>query len=517
VRVSGCLAALILVFAFIVLTSLCSVTSFSLAQQTVVDLNAAGMAVDDPLTTLRCALTGRCESVRVNLNASPLNAPVLKLTPLHTVMPTSPPPARTPETVAVTEQTVATTAPPTVVPTAVPTEAPSADLPRVTDPRQIQILLLGIDQRSATDDPGPFRTDTMMLLSINPARKTVGVLSLPRDLWVDIPGFEQGRINTANFIGDGNAYPGGGGPALAMETVAANFGVPVDKYLLVNFDVFTTIVDILAPDGVPVTVTEWIDDPDYPDDHYGTIHVQFEPGEQRMDGETLLQYARTRATEGGDFDRARRQQQVLDSVRAEALSAGGIINFVSQAFTLWDALQGNYRTNLELNEIVALGNLMSEIKREDIRYRVIDKFYAYPGLSPQGDQVLYPDFVAIRDLILETFYAQSQLTPADMKARADEENSLIYIYNGTNIVGLAGDTRDWLVAKGVRVDNIGNDVTNGRALTEIIEYGRYSWTAKYLAELMSLPDDRITRGDDGRIAQGVVVALGVDAQEIIGG
>lgn len=512
-RVSGCLAALAFLFAFIMLTGLCSLTSFSLAQQTVVDLNAAGMAVDDPLATLRCALTRRCESVTADLNAAPLNAPLVKLTPLYTMMPTLPPATSRPVTVAVAQTTLATTLPPTPLPTA----EPSAGLPRIIDPRQVQILLLGIDQRSATGDPGPFRTDTMMLLNINPARKSVGLLSLPRDLWVEIPDFGGARINQANFIGDGNAYPGGGGPALAMETVAANFGLRVDKYLLVNFDVFTAIVDILAPDGVLVNVREWIDDPDYPDDRYGTIHVQFEPGEQRMDAETLLQYARTRATEGGDFDRARRQQQVLDAVRAEVLSAGGIVNFASHAFTLWDALQGNYRTNLELNEIIALLNLAGEIEREDIRYRVIDNFYAYPGLSPQGDQVLYPDFAAIRDLIQETFYAQEQLTPAEMKARADEENPPVYIFNGTNIVGLAGDTRDWLVSKGVRVDDIGNDVTNGRARTEILEYGRYHWTASFLAELMGLPEDRITRGGDGRIAQGVVVALGRDAEEIVSG
>jgi LCP family protein required for cell wall assembly len=508
-RVSGCLAALVLLFALFVLTGLCSITTFGMAQQTVVDLNAAGMAVDDPLATLRCALTGRCESA----GAESESAPLLILTPLFTPMPARPSAVNTPETVAVTRAVMATALPPT----AVATLESTADLPRITDPRQIQILLLGIDQRSATDDPGPFRTDTMMLLNINPVTKSVGVLSLPRDLWVDIPDFGGARINQANFIGDGNAYPGGGGPALAMETIAANFGVRVNKYLLVNFDVFTAIVDTLAPNGVPVTVTEWIDDPDYPDDRYGTIHVRFEPGERLMDAETLLQYARTRATEGGDFDRARRQQQALDAVRTEVLSAGGIINFVSQAFTLWDALQGNYRTNLELNEIVALGNLMGEIKREDIRYRVIDNFYAYPGLSPQGDQVLHPDFAAIRDLILSTFYPQTQLSLAEMRGRADEENALIYVYNGTRVVGLAGNTREWLVSKGVRVDDIDNDVTNARALTEIREYGRYNWTGRYLAQLMGLSEDRIVRGGDGRIAQGVLIALGEDALEIIGG
>ncbi|MDE2634733.1 MAG: LCP family protein [Chloroflexota bacterium] len=512
-RVSGCLAIVVASIALILVAGFCSLTSFSFAQQTVVNLNAAGMAVNDPLVTLRCAITSRCERINARAGVPPLNAPLLELTPLTTVMSTAPPEIRAAKPVAIAESPAATS----ISPTAVPTTAPIAVLPRITDPRQIQILLLGIDQRSATDDSGPFRTDTMMLININPAQKSVGVLSLPRDLWVEIPDFGGARINQANFIGDGNAYPGGGGPALAMETVAANFGVRVDKYLLVNFDVFTTIVDTLAPNGVPVTVSEWIDDPDYPDDRYGTIHVKFEPGEQRMDAETLLQYARTRATDGGDFDRARRQQQALDAVRAEVLSAGGMINFLSQAFTLWDALQGNYRTNLELNDIVALGDLMGEIKREDIHYRVIDNLYAFPGLSPQGEQVLYPDFASIRDLILDTFYAQAELSQAEMKARADEENPLVYVFNGTQVVGLAGDTRDWLLAKGVRVDEIGNDVTNARALTEIREYGRYHETAKYLAALMGLPEDRILRSGDGLIAEGVLVALGRDAVEIIGG
>ena len=79
-----------------------------------------------------------------------------------------------------------------------------------------------------------------MLVHVNPASESVGVLSLPRDLWVEIPNYGPGRINTANFLGDSDAYPGGGGPALAMETIAANFGIRVEKYLLVNFDVFTT-------------------------------------------------------------------------------------------------------------------------------------------------------------------------------------------------------------------------------------------------------------------------------------
>ena len=515
-RISGCLTASISLGALFGVTALCAFTSFSLTQQTVVDLSTSGFGVDEPLETLRCAVTGQCSGDQTPVDVDSENAPLLVLTPHVTVTPAAIPTVRTAATVAPT--VVKPVARATAIPTTAATNIPvKSNLPRITDPRQMHILLLGIDQRSATDDDGPFRTDTMILLSVSPARKSVGVLSLPRDLWVNIPGFGPSRINTANSIGDANAYPGGGGPALAMETIAENFGVRVEKYLLVNFDVFTTIVDTLAPNGVLVNVSEFIDDPDYPDAHYGTMHVQFQPGEQRMPAEKLLQYARTRATEGGDFDRARRQQVVLDAVRAEVLSAGGIINFISQAPVLWAELQGNYRTNLELNDILALGHLMGEIKREDIRYRVVDNLYAIPGLSPQGDQILYPDFTSIRDLILNTFYSQTQLTLADLKAHAEAEAAPIYVYNGTNLPGLAGATREWLLAKGVLVSGINNDVTVGRKLTEISEYGRYNWTARYLARLLGLPEDRIGQSGDGRIAAGVLVALGEDALAIIGG
>lgn len=498
--------------AVFVLAGVCGFTSYSLAQQTVLDLNAAGFGVENPLLTLRCAITGQCEE---RLPLAPLNAPLLALTPIVTALPTANAPiqATAPDTAPPTS----TTAPIQPIAAVEPTLAVIDNLPRITDPRQRHILLLGIDQRSAAEAQGPFRTDTMILLSVNPAQKTVGVLSLPRDLWVDIPENGPGRINTANFVGDSIAYPGGGGPALAMDTVAQNFGIRVDKYLLVNFNVFTGIVDTLAPQGVLVRVDEYIDDPDYPDDYYGVIHVRFEPGEQRMDAETLLQYARTRATEGGDFDRARRQQVVLDAVRAEVLSAGGIVNFISQAPRLWQELQNNYRTNLELNDIIALGRLMGEIEREDIRYRVVDNYYAHLGLSPQGDQVLFPDYTAIRQLILDTFYPQTQLTLAEIKARADEENALLHVYNGTNIAGLAGATREWLLSNGVRVDRIDNDVNSWRQQTEIRDYGRHPFTAQYLARLLGLPEDRIRRGGDGLITDGVLIALGADAEAIIGG
>ena len=510
-RVSGLLLGLIGLGVLFVTAGICSLTAFSLTRQTVVDLQASGILLDDPLVMLRCVSSAQCEEDQASV---PQQAPLLTLKPLFTAAPSTISPVTDTPT-APNEARPAVSSP--VAATPMPTPNPSSSLPRITDPRQIRILLLGIDQRSATGDTGPFRTDTMILLNIDPVRKTVGVLSLPRDLWVNIPDFTPGRINTANFIGDVNAYPGGGGPALAMETVSANFGIRVDKYLLINFDVFTTMVNALAPNGVPLNVPEPIDDPNYPDDRYGTIHVRFPSGEQRLDAESLLQYARTRATEGGDFDRARRQQQVLDALRAEVLSAGGVLNFVSQAPRLWEELSNNYRTNLSYDEIIALGLLMGEIERDNIHYAVIDNLYVSTGTSQQGEMLLYPDYASISELVQQVFFPQSQLTPAEMKARADAENAAIYVFNGTEIVGLASDTREWLAAQGITVASINNDNIRNRKLTEIRDYGGgHTWTARYIAQLMGLPPDRIRRSGDGLIAAGVMVALGEDALTIIG-
>ena len=483
---------------------ICSAAAFVLSHQTVVDLQQTGILLDDPLMTLRCALARQCEG---GLPAAD-DAPALALRPLFTAVPTQMAPL----------PTVRAAAAVVAAPTLAPTPDPRSSLPQITDPRQIRILLMGIDQRSATEETGPFRTDTMMLINIDPVRKTAGVLSLPRDLWVNIPDFEPNRINTANFIGDASAYPGGGGPALAMQTVTQNFGVRVASYLLINFDVFTTMVDVLAPNGVPVTVREFIDDPDYPDDRYGTLHVRFAPGEERMDAERLLQYARTRATEGGDFDRARRQQQVLDAVRAEVLSAGGILNFIAQAPRLWEELSDNYRTNLSYEEILALASLLGEIEQDAIHYEVIDNLYVSIGTNQQGEMLLYPDSAAINDLIQRVFFPPVQLSLAEIKARADAENAAIYIFNGTKLSGLASVTRDWFIAQGIAPAGIGNGIVDDRELTEIRDYGGgHFWSAHYAARLMGLPSDRIRRGGDGLIAQGIMVALGEDALAVIGG
>ncbi len=496
----GCLRLLVVCILLVAMTAVCAFGSFTLAQQTVVDLGTSGFRVVDPLQTLRCFAIQQCADESAN------EAPPLLLTPLLTAIAADSPPAATRTPVPQTALVPAATLPPTVV--ALPSNLPPVD------PRAITILLLGIDQRRAMQDDGPFRTDTMILLHVNPARRTVGVLSLPRDLWVRIPGFGEARINTANFKGDAAAYPGGG-PALAMATIHENFGLRVDKYLLVNFEVFTTLVDTLAPNGVPITITEFIDDPYYPDEAEGYNPVRFEPGDYQLDAEALLQYARTRATSGGDFDRARRQQQVLDAVRAHVLSAGGITTFISQAPYLWGQLQDNFSTNLEMTDILSLGQLMGNIQPDDIRYSVIGNLHVVPGTSSDGQQILIPNLDSIRDLIVRTFYPPD-LTDADLLERARQEAASIYVWNGTQVDNLARDTKNWLEAQGHIVTDIGSEQNRYRRQTEIRVYGRYNWTAQVLANLLGVPSDRILPSGDRQIARGVLILLGADAPAAIG-
>jgi LCP family protein required for cell wall assembly len=464
-------------------TAVCAVGSYGFARQFAVDLGNSGVSV---------ASTGFDEFAQS----------------LPTLTPTVAPPTETP-------RPGETPLPPTVTPTLGPTPTldPLAGY-QWDDPRRLNVLLLGIDQRAGESDAG-YRTDTMIVVSIDPVRKTVGMLSIPRDLWVDIPGYLPNRINTANDLGDRDGYPGGG-PALAARTVTETLGVNIDRYLRVNFDVFEQVVNLVAPNGVEVCPTEVIDDPDYPDAGYGTIAVRFEPGCQRLDATRLLQYARTRATQGSDFDRANRQQEVIKALRDEVLNAGGIVNFITQIPALWDSLAGSYVTDLTLDEIIALGNLAQQIPRENIQSGVIGAQQTDMATTATGEQVLIPRYGAIRVLMDDVFNPQINVTLSEMRDRATAENAEVVVFNNTDIPGLAGQTRDWLNGQGVSIEaQPGNMPTADNAPTIIRDYTGKLWTARYLAALLGLPADRIQTSSDGLTSADVMIVVGSDMPQIL--
>ncbi len=143
------------------------------------------------------------------------------------------------------------------------TGSPGEPIPTWEGKERVNILVMGIDARPGEE--GPWRTDTMMVLTVDPLTLSAGMLSIPRDLWVPIPGYGEGRINTANYLGDAYDYPGGG-PALAARTVQYNLGVPIHHYVRVDFSAFVHLVDLIG--GIDIYVPEEINDPWYPGPNY---------------------------------------------------------------------------------------------------------------------------------------------------------------------------------------------------------------------------------------------------------
>ncbi len=126
---------------------------------------------------------------------------------------------------------------------------PGDPIPTWEGKERVNILVMGIDARPGEE--GPWRTDSMIVLTVDPVTKSAGMLSIPRDLWVPIPGYGEGRINTANYLGDAYDYPGGG-PALAARTVQYNLGIPIHHYVRVDFGAFVQLVDLIG--GIDIYV-----------------------------------------------------------------------------------------------------------------------------------------------------------------------------------------------------------------------------------------------------------------------
>lgn len=340
-------------------------------------------------------LTGRQEPQLPNkaLEDEPTRIviPTQPSTPIVTIEPdnTDTPPADTTPSPVETES-------PTPEPTA-SAEAPAAS--EWTDPRRVNILLLGIDQRQG--EVGPFRTDTMMVLSLKPSNKTGVMLSIPRDIYMTYPrGLGEGKINNANVVGETNQYPGGG-PAFAKLAVETLLGIRIHYYILVNFDAFITVVDAIGE--VEVCPPTEIDDPKYPDGSYGYKPVYFSAGCQNLPAERLLEYARTRATEGGDIDRAARQQEAILGIRQKVLSLGGATALLDQAPTIWESIQINIRTDLTLQDMINLALLAQTIPSENIRNETISYDRVLIRTGPNNEDILLPIQGDISALVAELF------------------------------------------------------------------------------------------------------------------
>ncbi|HEX2620078.1 MAG TPA: LCP family protein, partial [Phototrophicaceae bacterium] len=174
-------------------------------------------------------------------------------------------------------------------------------------PPPLNVVVLGVDARPGE---GYFtRTDVIMLAGIQPGGLKESLLSIPRDLFIDVPGYGQQRINTINSLGEQNAS--GGGITLLQQAVEQDFDISTSRYVRLNFQGFVALIDAVG--GVTIDVQQHIVDYNYPTVDGGTQMVEFQVGVQQMDGERALVYARTRHADD-DYHRAARQQQVVSAV-----------------------------------------------------------------------------------------------------------------------------------------------------------------------------------------------------------
>jgi LCP family protein required for cell wall assembly len=239
----------------------------------------------------------------------------------------------------------------------------------------------------------------MMVVSVDPESETISILSIPRDLYVAIPGRGRDRINTAFVYGSTGNNPEGGA-SLAMQTVAYNLGMPIDHYVMVDFSAVIKGIDILG--GIEVYVPQDLSDPTYPDMNYGFDPLYIPAGTQHLDGETALKYARTRHADN-DFGRAGRQQQVILAARDKALSLG-VGSLLAKGPSIYRQVENGVKTDLNLDQLIALATTVSDIPKESIRNEVLDYDYVSSYLAENGAQVLVLDNVAASQLIQELFY-----------------------------------------------------------------------------------------------------------------
>ncbi|MFW6082419.1 MAG: LCP family protein [Chloroflexota bacterium] len=395
---------------------------------------------------------------------------------------------------------------------------PETATPDLTSPslvwqgkERVNVLVMGIDQRPGEE--GAFRTDTMMVLTLDPVSKTAGMLSIPRDLWVPIPGYGVGRINTAHVLGQLNNHPGGG-PALAVETVEANLGIPIHYHVRVDFNAFVEVIDRLG--GIDITVAEEIDDPKYPShdpaDPYGYDPLHIEAGQHHFDGEMALKYARTRHSSGGDFDRAERQQEVLKSVFAKVTRVDMLSTLLAQAPQMWSTFQGSVETDLTLDKIVALARLTNEIDEDNVRTGIIDEESTLFYETEDGQQVLIPVRDKMRELRDELFTstAYSDDVEDDRRKPIEEEAATIEVLNGTLRPGLAADVADILREGGLRVNRTGNAERQDVQESLVVAHAEKLYTAQYVAELLDLPESAIVPGYEPGAEYDVSVVLGAD-------
>lgn len=415
--------------------------SHSLADVASAPTSAMGIALAAPAPT---ATTG-VASATPALTATPLHEEPATWTPMGT---STPWPTVTPSATP----TPSPTATPTAIPTPVvnpgrPTLAPVAVTPTlhpshtITIPTPVPLqpiskdaltlVLLGSDQRPDWDN---WRTDAIQYVVIYPDVPSVTILSIPRDLYIYIPGFWMSRINTADMTGTTHGYPGGGF-GLLNQALLYNLGISADYYVKVDMAGLIGLVNAIG--GIEMPVHCRLEDYwPYPNEAGEYDWLVLEPGLQHMDGQLALWYARTRKTTSV-FSRERRQQRVLEAMWRQAQQA----NLLEAAPTLAQELGSLYQTNMGLGNIVALAVTAARLSPVDVRMVNIGREQVTAYTTPQGGVVFLPVWAELEPVLQDVL-----AKPAS--SRALQAPIPIEVWNGSGQAGWEYLAADWLIHAG---------------------------------------------------------------------
>jgi LCP family protein required for cell wall assembly len=388
-----------------------------------------------------------------------------------------------------------------------PASGPGIAIPEPWDGKsRVTILVLGLDYNDWRAGETP-HSDTMILLSVDPITKTASMLSLPRDLWVNIPGFDYGRINESYFNGAAFNLPGGGAE-LARQTVEQFIGIPVNYYAVIEFEAFIKFIDELG--GVVVQPDQYVKIEKFG----GGQEEVLEPGKMyTLDGGLALAYARERHTEGGDVDRARRQQEVILSIKNKILEYDNLPKLIAKAPIIYQDLSSGISTNLNLQQAIQLGILGLQLDKNNIKKGIIDYTMVIPTKSPQGEQILKPISDKIR-ILRDDLYANSgsgaplAVASSNSTLVRDEAASIV-IWDGSGQTGLIDRTSAYFQSQGINVIQV-SDAGGYHPATKIEIFNGKPYTVDFLAKTMGVASANIWNTFDPSAGVDIRVTLGGD-------
>jgi len=365
---------------------------------------------------------------------------------------------------------------------------PESDLPPAWDgASRITVLLIGLDYRDWEAGQGAPHSDTMILLTIDPLSKTAGMMSIPRDMWVNIPGFGYSRINTAYSSGEGNKLPGGG-PELARKTVEQFIGVPIQYYAQIDFGTFVEFIDLIG--GIDI-----YNDQELRLDPVGTGKDKIKLtccGMRHLNGEKTLAYVRYRKDKEGDVARANRQQKAILAIRKKVLSPKNFPVLLGKAEQFYEEFSAGVRTNMPFDTAIQLAVLARDIPVKSIKRGVIDySMVALDNTQINGvdASVMKPLPDKIRILRDEVFTSGGPVSPlaaqGDPTVLMKADGARVRLLNGSFSPGLEVNTGNYFLLQGMAVTEVGA-ADRAYDQTVIVLHSPKLYTLKYLQAVFGI-------------------------------